>query len=456
MWDGSDLPVFPMSRILIIEQDPDFAECLQSILKAEGFDVSWSRTVDEAVPDIRKARPEVAILDLHDGSAFKPEEIRRLSENEDNLKILVTANYRTPEVACKALGAGARDYLLKPFGTREILERVHSLAGTGKHNGDASHLEKIARSIHFLGSLDDVLRITLDQLASTLHMADCLIALEDDSAFTVVASRGYRPDPQSRTISISDASIASLAAGCDDPLALPSDLAREIVSELGVETSRPFPTIMPLVRQDRAHHPTGLMGFVLGHGGIVLDEHDILEMELFLTRIAREIAGLLDSNGTPVQHHKYDRQGEIIIPEIDRDEATNELLRQANPYLHHENDTFWIRLALDEAINNAIIHGHCETLDDIRKNIRLKYSIGPNRIVLTVEDTGEGFDHRNLPDPTADENLLSINGRGIFIMKSIMDEVVFNERGNQVSLVKKLDGKPLAPRDPGERTPELP
>lgn len=434
-----------MVRVYIIQSDVDFADCLRRILETEGFMVECGLSVDDFTFDHSDEDSVVAVVDLHDGVMVTPDHVRQLADSLQNRPILVTANYKTPEVACKALGVGAHDFLLKPYGTREIVERIHSLAGT-KPNGDGiTDVENIAESISFITSIDDVLRITLDQLAANLHMTDCLIALEGDDGFAVMASRGYEPDPVSRTIRISTLASDCLMAASEDPLAISSEITREIIDNLGILNHRPFPTIMPLILPGTESTESGLTGFVMGHGALVLEENDILEMEQFLNQIASELHVLL-KDGVP--HHQtsvYSRQGELLIPEIPREEATERLLDMARPYLSHENDLFWIRLALDEAINNAIIHGHSESLERFEKNFRIKYSIGPGRIVITVEDSGDGFDHQNLPDPTADENLLSINGRGIYIMKKVMDEVVFNERGNQVSLVKKLDGNPLAP-----------
>jgi serine/threonine-protein kinase RsbW len=432
-----------MAAVFIIEQDPDFAQCLCRILTAEGFEVTRALTVGDIIQGVPADQTAVALVDLHDGETIKPEEIQHLAEALANLQILVTANYKTPEVACKALGAGARDYLLKPYGTREIVERIHALAGTGEQK---NRLERIADSIQFLTSLDDILRITLDQLAGVLHMADCLIALHDTGrSFSIAASRGYNPDPTSCVLTLSQNAVDGLNVGCDDPLGVPADLVGDILRSLAVEPHRPFPTIMPLARRSGDNGATELLGFVMGHGALVLHESDILEMELFLDQVSSELDTILRTGQSPQSGPGFHHEGEFYIPETSRDEAAGVLLEHVSRYLAQENDWFWVRLALDEAINNAIIHGHGEPLDHAVTNLRLKYSIGPARMIFTVEDTGDGFDHRNLPDPTADENLLNINGRGIYIMRTIMDDVVFNEKGNRVSLVKNLDGRPFAP-----------
>jgi serine/threonine-protein kinase RsbW len=55
-----------------------------------------------------------------------------------------------------------------------------------------------------------------------------------------------------------------------------------------------------------------------------------------------------------------------------------------------------------------------------------------------MRDEGDGFDYKNLPDPTLEENLQELKGRGVYLIRRLMDEVVFNEAGNQITMIKKL------------------
>jgi anti-sigma regulatory factor (Ser/Thr protein kinase) len=66
----------------------------------------------------------------------------------------------------------------------------------------------------------------------------------------------------------------------------------------------------------------------------------------------------------------------------------------------------------------------------------------PDRITIVVEDEGEGFDWRSLPDPTDPENLLLAHGRGVLLANLSVDELTFNEAGNRVTLVAHV--KPQA------------
>ena len=103
-----------------------------------------------------------------------------------------------------------------------------------------------------------------------------------------------------------------------------------------------------------------------------------------------------------------------------------------------ESDTFDIRLCLEEALINAIKYGN-RSDKDLEVLIELTYA--DNKINISVEDRGGGFDHHKVPDPTRGENLLMGNGRGIFLIKHLMDEVKFNERGNRLTMVKHINKK---------------
>lgn len=90
-----------------------------------------------------------------------------------------------------------------------------------------------------------------------------------------------------------------------------------------------------------------------------------------------------------------------------------------------------ILIALTEAVNNAIIHGNKQ---DPSKHITLSCETKDNNLLFIVEDEGPGFDFDHLPDPTDPENIEKPNGRGVFLMKNLADEVNFFNNGNRVEL----------------------
>lgn len=90
-----------------------------------------------------------------------------------------------------------------------------------------------------------------------------------------------------------------------------------------------------------------------------------------------------------------------------------------------------IMIAVTESVNNAIIHGNKK---EKSKSVNLQLSFEDSSIKFVISDEGPGFDFKNLPDPTAPENLDKPGGRGIFLMKNLCDEVLFSESGNRVEL----------------------
>ena len=95
-------------------------------------------------------------------------------------------------------------------------------------------------------------------------------------------------------------------------------------------------------------------------------------------------------------------------------------------------DTFAnMMTCLNEVTINAIVHGN--KLDPAKKVI-INADVEARRIIWTVTDEGEGFDYNNLADPTAPENLENLTGRGVFIIKHLADQCIFNTKGNEVEL----------------------
>jgi len=94
-----------------------------------------------------------------------------------------------------------------------------------------------------------------------------------------------------------------------------------------------------------------------------------------------------------------------------------------------------LEMALLEALDNASEHGN---RGDPAKMVRVACWASPDRMTLTIEDEGTGFDPDSLPDPTAPENLLRECGRGIFLMRRLTDACWFEEQGRRVTLIKRI------------------
>ncbi len=98
-----------------------------------------------------------------------------------------------------------------------------------------------------------------------------------------------------------------------------------------------------------------------------------------------------------------------------------------------------IEIASREAMANAIIHGNHE---DHRKHVHITCRSEPDEVSIAVKDEGKGFDTDNIPDPTALQNIGSIHGRGIHVMKALMDEVRFEEGGAVIYMRKSAGEAP--------------
>lgn len=122
-------------------------------------------------------------------------------------------------------------------------------------------------------------------------------------------------------------------------------------------------------------------------------------------------------------------------------ELVQVVLRDSLERLGIDEDTrHWVDVAVREAVANAIKHGNAQ---DPGKQVHVDLFLEGEDVVIRVEDEGIGFDPAQLQDPLAPENLLKPNGRGIFYMKSFMDEIQYGPRpggGTIVTLRKKVAG----------------
>jgi CheY-like chemotaxis protein len=145
-----------------------------------------------------------------------------------------------------------------------------------------------------------------------------------------------------------------------------------------------------------------------------------------------------------------------------------ELIPSLVSYLQHrviaiglvdESQRMRVAVALEEALVNALYHGNLELCSQIREEEPEKYEalvrkrsgvlpyaqrrifvearLSRQAIQFTIRDEGPGFNPKSLPDPTAPANLEQVSGRGVFLMRTFMDEVVYNESGNEVTLMKR-------------------
>ncbi len=102
-----------------------------------------------------------------------------------------------------------------------------------------------------------------------------------------------------------------------------------------------------------------------------------------------------------------------------------------------EDAAFGIDMAVREAVTNAVLHGNKK---DDSKFVDITLKSLPDAVEISVHDQGPGFNPSDVPDPTAEENILKTSGRGIFFMRSFMDEVdwlIRPQGGTTVRMLKR-------------------
>lgn len=120
-------------------------------------------------------------------------------------------------------------------------------------------------------------------------------------------------------------------------------------------------------------------------------------------------------------------------------QKVDKFLQEANATLGLDDGSMYrILVAASEAVNNAILHGNGS---DPSKTVRLCLRATKHLLTIRVDDEGRGFNAKTLPNPLADENLLKEHGRGVFLIRSLVDEVRFLRfrKGSAVVMKVRLD-----------------
>jgi serine/threonine-protein kinase RsbW len=130
---------------------------------------------------------------------------------------------------------------------------------------------------------------------------------------------------------------------------------------------------------------------------------------------------------------------ELVLPS--RIEAIEDAASAAAEFVKRlglgEDAAYGVDMAVREAVTNAVLHGNRQ---DEGKAVEISFKSLPGAIEITVRDRGEGFDTRNVPDPTDPQNILKASGRGILFIRTFMDEVEWSrhpEGGTVVRMRKK-------------------
>ena len=118
------------------------------------------------------------------------------------------------------------------------------------------------------------------------------------------------------------------------------------------------------------------------------------------------------------------------------EQAANEIATQIG---FTEEEVLQIAMAVREAAVNAVLHGNAY---DPAKKVNLEFERMGDDLIITIRDQGKGLDPSKIPDPLAPENLLKTSGRGIFLIRSFMDDVQIkpSNSGTEIKLIKHVHG----------------
>jgi serine/threonine-protein kinase RsbW len=111
-----------------------------------------------------------------------------------------------------------------------------------------------------------------------------------------------------------------------------------------------------------------------------------------------------------------------------------------------DEEVMQISMAVREAAINAVSHGNAY---DPGKKVTIAFERTPRDLVIVVRDQGKGLDASRIPDPLAPDNLMKTSGRGIFLIRSFMDEVEIHpsQTGTELRMIKHVHGNPADPKE---------
>lgn len=178
--------------------------------------------------------------------------------------------------------------------------------------------------------------------------------------------------------------------------------------------------------------------------------HQVLELASHQRTVSRLMCCLTET----FCKFELDNDNKLIPPLV------SHLLELAERFeLWDEADRMRIGIALEESLVNALCHGNLEVGSELRgvddeayydllsnrracppfcdRRIFVESTLSREQAKFVIRDQGRGFDPNSLPDPTDPANLEKAAGRGVLLMRSFMDEVSYNDRGNSVTLVKR-------------------
>jgi len=110
-----------------------------------------------------------------------------------------------------------------------------------------------------------------------------------------------------------------------------------------------------------------------------------------------------------------------------------QILAEIRAKSYTTEDIFAVNLAFEEAFTNAVKHGNKM---DPKKHVQIDYFVDTEKVEIWITDEGQGFDPSKIPDPRSGKNLYKPEGRGLLLIRSYMDVVEYNRKGNSLRMVR--------------------
>jgi serine/threonine-protein kinase RsbW len=137
------------------------------------------------------------------------------------------------------------------------------------------------------------------------------------------------------------------------------------------------------------------------------------------------------------KHHDSDNGDMKFVIHSDLSEqrtVQKRILNAVESHHYHPDNVFAVKISLEEALINAIKHGNKQ---DRSKKVQVEAHVTADQTEIVVEDEGPGFNRKDVPDPTAEENLLKCSGRGILLIETYMDHVEYSKNGRRLRMIKR-------------------
>jgi serine/threonine-protein kinase RsbW len=377
--------------ILVVEDDDATreAECL--LLQGEGFPVTAARNGREALDRLRSGlRPRLILLDLEmpvlDGYAFRAEQM-----GDPELEGI-------PVVVCSAATDPRRADSLRPAALLPKPVEFDRLAGA---------VRALAA-----GRATGVL-VVVDDEPAVRRLLELVLTWEGLAVWPAAGGR---------------AAVEFYRLHGDRIGAVLLDVAMP-----GLDGPQTLAALRQINPQVRALFVSGGRGDYAPEALLAMGADAVLQKPFDLAEVCRAVGGVL-------ARRQAERPGFVCL----NIRTTADLSRVLDPVVEAmtrlgfpDRAVFGVRLALEEALVNAVKHGN---RGDPGKRVRVRYRVTPEEVWAEVEDEGQGFDPAGVADPTTEEGLSRPGGRGLLLMRHYLSSVRHNEKGNAVTLGKRRGG----------------